>query len=186
MWWAEPESMTTVRCGIALVTIVILVAGCTAPNIKTQCFDSVTVQGTPQFCDQVVSALDLLKTKSPSSYIILTDNVGIIQQGKRSGMKADKWPPVFELNDRSAFYSITWCAGVIAHDSFHSKLFHDYRKAHHFFVPGEVWAGHLPETKCLAHQLQALTEIGAPEDELRYCRTLTPIYADVPYRKRNW
>jgi hypothetical protein len=178
--------MTIVRYSIPLVTIVILVAGCASPNIKTQYFDSITIQGTPQFCDQVGSALDLLKTKSPASYIILKNNVGIIRQGKHSGMKADNSPPVFELNNQSAFYSVTWCAGVIAHDSFHSKLYHDYRKAHHFFVPGKIWTGHLSETKCLEHQIEALTEIGAPEDELRYCRTLTTNYADVPYRKRNW
>ena len=101
-------------------------------------------------------------------------------------MWAGKRPPVFELSDRSAFFSVTWCAGAIAHDSFHSKLYHDYKRAHWLFVPSKVWKGHEVEVKCIEHQLQVLKEIGAPDSEVRWVRNVTPEYADVAYWNRNW
>ena len=101
-------------------------------------------------------------------------------------MLANQTPPVFEFNNRSALYSVTWCAGDIAHDSFHSKLYHDYQKLHSQSVSDDVWTGHDAEVKCLNHQLQVLKDIGAPENEINYCHHISLDYADVDYNKRNW
>jgi hypothetical protein len=128
----------------------------------------------------------LLRAKSPDGYAILTNQVGIIHQAKHSGMKAGKKPPVFDLNDRSAFYSLTWCAGVMAHDSFHSKLYHDYKRDHWLLVPRKVWTGRDAERKCLDHQARVLSEIGAPKGEVDYASSVNFDFVDVPYRKRNW
>ena len=179
--------MTTLRSIFALTTTLMVLGGCGSPGSSTtRRFDSLVIRGTPQFDEQVGQALALLKAKSPAAYALATNQVGIIREGTHSGMRAGKEPPVFDLNARSAFYSISWCAGVIAHDSFHSKLYHDYKQAHWAFVPRKVWTGQAAEAQCLEHQLRVLREIGAPDNEIDYCRTLTPDYSDVPYRKRNW
>ena len=75
---------------------------------------------------------------------------------------------------------------VIVHDSIHAKLYHEYLSQHGGKVPDEVWTGHAAERICLDHHLRVLKEIGAPETEAKYFKTLTPDYADVPYQKRNW
>jgi hypothetical protein len=177
----------TLRRIFALAAVVLVVSGCRSPGTSnTRRFDSLAIRGTARFDEQVERALALLKTKSPLAYAVAANYVGIIQPGEHSGMRATQNPPVFELNERSAFHSVTWCAGVIAHDSFHSKLYHDHKNTHRGSVPRQVWTGHEAEMKCLEHQLQVLKEIGAPDGEIGYCQTLKPDYADVPYRKRNW
>jgi hypothetical protein len=160
---------------------------CSSPKpVVARNSEAVAIQGTPRFQQQVEEALTLLRAKSPGAYSIVTNRVGVIREAEHSGMRAEQNPPVFELNDRSAFYSVTWCAGVIAHDSFHSQLYHGYKETHAAKVPAAVWTGHEAEAKCLEHQVRVLTELGAPPGELNYCRSLTPAYADVPYSKRNW
>jgi len=163
-----------------------LLAGCASTGKQPEvAIDTLTVPGTPAFCEQVRKALVLMKTRSPASYTVVTNYIGVIRQYKHSGMRANANPPCFDLNDQSAFYSLTWCAGVIAHDSFHSKLFHD-EKAKGSSPSRQVWTGHEAETKCLAHQVQALTDVGAPEREIKHCQTTSLQYSDVTYRKRNW
>ena len=132
------------------------------------------------------NALLLVQAKAPEAYQIITNDITIIDESEHSGMEASLLRPTFDLNDRSAFFSLTWCAGVIAHDSFHSKLYHDYQKSHGGKVPDEIWIGHEAERRCLRHQVQVLKEIGAPESEITYCAGLSPAYADVPYTNRNW
>ncbi|HEY4417127.1 MAG TPA: hypothetical protein VGO57_15670 [Verrucomicrobiae bacterium] len=134
----------------------------------------------------VSNALFLLQIKTPAAYQIITNNIEIIDESTHSGMEASITHPTFDLNDRSAYFSPTWCAGVIAHDSFHSKLYHDYQKSHAGKMPDDVWIGHAAEQKCLKHQTQVLQEIGAPKAEIDYCAAISPAYADVPYTNRNW
>lgn len=179
--------MKLFRILFGLVALLLLAAGCASRNVsQAPHFDSLAIVGSPKFVDQVERALTLLKFQSPESYHEVTNYVGIIQEDEHSGMEAEHQPPIFQLNDRSAFYSVTWCAGVIVHDATHSKLYHDYHALHRGTVPAETWTGHAAERICLDQQLRTLTEIGAPQRELEYFKTLTPDYADVPYRKRNW
>ncbi|MCM8766701.1 MAG: hypothetical protein NC917_06120 [Candidatus Omnitrophica bacterium] len=58
-----------------------------------------------------------------------------------------KNPPVFFLSPKSAFYSITWCASIIAHDAYHSKLYHDYREKYERPIPYNIYSGFETEKK---------------------------------------
>src|ERR1035438_3563461 len=140
----------------ALASILMIVSGCVSPDLsQSRHFDSLTLQGTPRFDEQVEKALALLKAQSPAGYATVTNYFGIVQQYKHSGMEVHHRPPIFQLNGNSAYVSVTWCAGVIAHDSFHSKLYFDYKKQHPWaiWVPGEVYGGERAERSCLEHQL---------------------------------
>src|SRR5687768_2358055 len=106
----RPDPAHHFRCTIALAGI--LISGCV--STKTTRLDTIAVRGTPEFQEQVVSSLALLKTKVPGAYATITNEIGIIEQGKRSGMRAWSDPPRFELTSGTAFYSLTWCAGSIA------------------------------------------------------------------------
>ena len=119
------------------------------------------IVGSARFTDQVQRAVLLLKTRDTNAYALVTNYVGRIEEGKRSGMWAYKIPPTYEMSDASAFYSVTWCAAVVAHDAFHSKLYRDYRKDHSDPVPDSVWTGTAAEQQCMKFQLSVMGHIGA-------------------------
>jgi len=79
------------------------------------------IVGTDRFEKQVEDAMELLRHHSPDTHRLIQTYVGVIQQGEKSGMCTPMGPPKFEMADPTTFHSITWCAGSIAHDAFHSK-----------------------------------------------------------------
>ena len=174
------------------------IAGQTSPATAKSAVKKATspeVIGNDKFKKQVTAALKLLRKKAPKVYKMVTTYVGRIEQGKHSGMWAYKEPPTYELADPTAFYSVTWCASTIAHDAYHSKLYHDHRKKHGRSVPKEVWTGVEAEKKCIAVQLQTMKEIGAPEHEVEHLGKQTGTHYDVDkdgdfdwedYNKRDW
>jgi hypothetical protein len=150
------------------------------------------IVGSPEFSNQVHRAVALLRERDLPAYVLLTNYVGRIKEADRSGMCAYDTPPTFELSAISALPSVTWCAAAIAHDSFHSKLYHDYRGPREREVPAPVWTGQAAERKCMAHQLSVMHRIGAPAPEIDWARS----YADgryvrdgetrEDYLRRNW
>jgi len=126
------------------------------------------VVGSERFSKQVRQALLLLRTRDADAYAVVTTYIGRIQQAKRSGMWAYRTPPTYEMSDATALHSVTWAAATIAHDSFHSKLYHDYRRAHGGPVPDAVWTGTAAEQQCMEHQLAVMKRIGATRSETDY------------------
>jgi hypothetical protein len=177
---------------VAIALIVAVLSGCKSPDaFPPKHFDNLVIQGTPKFDEQVEQALALLKARSPQGYATVTNYVGIIQEFEHSGMQVHHRPPIFQLNGTSAYYSVSWCAGVIAHDSFHSKLYFDYKKQHPWAlrVPPGIYGGEQGERACLDHQLFVLKDIGAPTNEIEWCRqsaNQTNQYWKVKYKDRNW
>jgi hypothetical protein len=147
---------------------------------------NIEIEGSVRFAVQTSNALVLLKTKAPDAYRTVTNYVGAIQEAGRSGMMAYGNPPVFEMDDSTAFSSLTWCAGAIAHDSMHSKLYHDYQENQPGFVPPAVWSGPEAEHKCLVHQLQVLQEIGASNYEIQYCAHTPDDFCDAHKYPLMW
>lgn len=111
-------------------------------------------------------------------------------------MRLDLVEPTFELANPSAYYSITWCASAIAHDSMHSKIYQDDVKSNPSKQRAENWSSQVEEEKqCNAHQLQVLRDIGAPPHEINHCAKQDGTHADVnkdgkydwdDYEKGNW
>jgi hypothetical protein len=151
---------------------------CSAPTITAPTSEPEIV-GSARFIRQVYQAMLLLKTHDPGAYTIVTSYVGRIEEAPRSGMWAYSTPPTYAMSDRTAFYSITWCAATIAHDSFHSKLYHEYQTAHQGRVPDAVWTGVAAEQQCMKHQLTVMERIGATKREINWART----QADGHYAK---
>src|SRR5205085_7443210 len=104
------------------------------------------------------------------------------------GMAAYLHPPTFRLNGRSAFYSLTWCAASIAHDSMHSKLYHEYLQEHRGAqpVPKDAWTGEAVERRCSEYELRVLEKIGAPSHEVLWCSQTNNRFWEVEYDRRDW
>jgi hypothetical protein len=155
-------------------------------------YSELEVVGSERFSNQVQQAMALLRSKDQEAYRILTSNVGRIQEGERSGMWAYRKPPTYEMSDNTAYYSLTWCAATIAHDSFHSKLYHDYLKGQSGPVPDSVWTGTLAEQACMKYQLAVMERIGAPKAEIDYAveqadgHYVKDHESWDDYKKHNW
>lgn len=163
-----------------------------APACRHTHFIEPEIRGSLRFRNQVFQAMFILKTQAPEAYAVVTNYVRVIKEGERSGMWADKNPPTYEMSDVTAYYSVTWCAATIAHDSFHSKLYHDYRNAHGGSVPDSVWIGTNAEQQCMKHQLLVMQQIGAPKWEMDHAKNLADGHyvkdqeTWQDYKKRKW
>ena len=152
----------------AIVLLPFVLTACFLAGAVTAFGSDVEIVGSAKFRSEIGEALALLKSKAPDAYVIVTDYVKRIEQGEHSGMWAYKTPPTYEMNDKTTSYSLTWRAATIAHDSFHSKLYHDYQKAHEGRVPDAVWTGTAAEEQCMKHQLAVMKLIGASKWEIDY------------------
>lgn len=155
----------------------------------------IEIVGSSEFKQQVENALTLLRQNAPEEYEIVQRYVGKIEENERSGMFVDKDPPVYQMSLKTALHSITWCAGTIAHDAYHSKLYHDYKEKHGNPVPYDEWAGFDAEKKCIEFQLTTLRKIKAPQNEIDYCISLDGTHTDInrdgkldwtDYELRDW
>jgi len=142
-------------------------------------FYGVQIYGNTPFIEQVESSLKLLREKSPEAFELTLRYSPRIEQSSRSGMRAYAEPPTFDLSPKTANYSASWCAGSIAHDTYHSKLYHEYLDAHGEPVPDEEWGGKAKELECIHYQAQVLRNIGAPEYEIRYVDHLDGTHYDL-------
>src|SRR3954451_8537354 len=135
------------------------------PEVRTE-IGAPEIVGSSRFCAQVHEALSLLKGRDADADAIVVKYVGQIREGEHSGMWAYETPPVYEMSDTTAFYSLTWCAATIAHDSFHSKLYHDYLEANGAPVPDAVWTGKTIEGECMKYQIAVMKRIGSSHWEV--------------------
>ena len=153
------------------------------------------IEGTDRFVAHVGESLKRIRKRAPRVFGLIQQNVAVIKQADRSGMWAFRDPPTFDMGDRTTFYSVTWCAGSIAHDALHSKLYHDYLAAKGKPVPNEVWTGRDAELKCISFQIEVLKKIRAPQHELEHCKKQNGEHFDIDkdgnyewsdYFKRDW
>lgn len=150
------------------------------------------IVGTAAFSNQVFQAVRLLRHRDLESYRIVTNYVGRIKESERSGMWAATTPPTYEMSDKTALYSLTWCAATIAHDSFHSKLYHDYQREHAGPVPDQEWTGVGAERQCMSFQLRVMEQIGAPGPEVEHAKAQEDGHyvkdgeTWQDYQKRSW
>ena len=122
--------------------------------------------GSLAFSNQVSQAMQLLQARDGDAYAMVRHCIGRIQESESRGTQAYATPPAIGLSDDSTFYSLTWCAAVIAHDSLHSKQYHDDLKTHDNPIPAGVWTGAKAEQQCMAYQLQVMEQIGATRHEM--------------------
>ncbi len=114
-------------------------------------YSGIDIIGDEKFIAQVSKALGVVEALSPQDFSFIKRYIGKIEQSERSGMVSDDIPPKFKLADRTAFHSVTWCAGSIAHDAYHSKLYDDYKKVHGAPGHDSNWTLQKEEKECLKY-----------------------------------
>jgi hypothetical protein len=167
-----------VNIRVVAIMFVLFVVARTA-NCAEAVVDDIRVRGSQKFVNQIKAALGLLRTASPDSYAVVRSYIGRIEQSRRSGMAATEDPPTAYFSEPTALGSLTWCASNIAHEAYHSKLYHEYRREHGEPVPDDAWGGQLREQQCCVFQTLVLRDVKAPEDEIRYAQNQNGLHFDV-------
>lgn len=156
---------------------------------------SIEIEGSYKYREQVENCLDLLSRKAPKEYKFVKNHIGVISQNSKSGMRAWENPPRYQMSDTTAFYSLSWCAGTIAHDAYHSFLYKKYSPGDGGKPPYEEWAGIPAEIKSIDFQLSVMRKIRASNHEINYLKSLDGTHGDVngdgklnneDYKLRNW
>jgi hypothetical protein len=146
----------------------------------------VEISGSDEFLSRTKEALALLRPTPFFSEIQRT--IALIKQGRRSGMRAFAKRPTFVVGKRTWSHSALWYAGAIAHDSYHSKLYHDARESSGGKPPADCWTGREAEKKCLAFQIKVLETLGADAETIAYLKQVekNPTYQGHNLGWRSW
>jgi len=149
----------------AFVVLGLVAVGCASATR----FDSISVRGSENFRREVSNSLTLLKTKSPSFYATITNNVAVVRTGARVEIEihTDAKPARLLLPASVPTDSTIWRAGVIAHFAYHSHLYRQFLLDHAGIqcVPYNEFRWRDAEKRCLEFQLGALRDLGAPAGE---------------------
>ncbi len=134
---------------------------------QAEIIDGIEVRGSARFRSRTGESLNRLR--ATPEFTLIREHLGVIRQGKRSGMQAWREKPTFVVGRRTWQHSALWYAGAIAHDAYHAKLYLDARKQ----FPGknpdaDAWTGIESEKQCLSFQRGTLARIGADEKTLAY------------------
>lgn len=149
------------------------VFGCENPTTSQLIIpEHIDVQGTARFQAQTEQVFQLLQRRDVDSWQHVRIHIHVIQQGAHSAMWAYEQPPRVEINNRTAFYSVTWYAGVLIHEATHAEFREKSCK--------DV------EQLCIDRQIAVLMRIQAPQHEIQYLQLLDPYYCEINYDYREW
>ncbi|MCM2268028.1 MAG: hypothetical protein NDI60_09690 [Elusimicrobiales bacterium] len=142
------------------------------------------IQGPPEFKSQVTHALKLIWMADRNTFLFIKRNISVIRNENRTGFYAEPGRMVAALSTDHAFRSLTWCAGVIAHQAWHGWYELNTRKARKKAppLPGDRDASRpeanpakidykgldyilYTEDKAFGLQLEVLRKVGAPKSE---------------------
>lgn len=158
-------------------------------------YRSIRVEGSERYKEQVKNCLDLIAKKSKKEYQLIEENIGVISQHGKSGMRAWETPPRYQMSDKTAFHSLSWCAGTIAHDAYHSFLYKKHLPQNGKRTDYNKWAGFSSEKKAIEFQIIVMRNIDARPSEIAYLKSLDGTHGDVngdgkltkeDYELRDW
>ena len=153
----------------------------------------IDIQGSEEFKNQITHALKLIWMSDRDTFLFLKRNLYIIRNENKTGFYMDNGRPVAALSNDHAFRSLTWCAGIIAHQGWHAWYTLTRKKKSRITppLPGDkdervmdinparfdykgLDAIFYIEDKASAFQLDVLKKVGAPAAETRPVQRRAP------------
>jgi hypothetical protein len=160
-------------------------------RLRSETIAGIEVRGNAAFRARTREALELLG--AAAAIPLVQENVAMIRQGRRSGMRAWASPPTFVVGAATWRHSALWYAGAIAHDAYHAKLYHEARRVGGGAEPAPgAWTGADAERQCLDFQYAVLKTLHGDDATLAYVSgwRQDPRYADragwLDYLRRGW
>ncbi len=142
------------------------------------------IQGSEEFKSQVTHALKLIWMADRDTFLFVKNNLSVIRSEDKTGFYPDNGRAVAALSNANAFRSLTWCAGIIAHQAWHAWYYAAQRRKTRPAppLPGEAYDRKVDsnpmrvdykgmdailymEDKAFAFQLDVLKKVGAPSKE---------------------
>lgn len=80
----------------------------------------IELQGSPEFKNQVTHALKLIWLADRDTFLFIKRNLYIIRSDNKTGFYRENGVSAASISDDHAFRSLPWCAGIIAHQAWHS------------------------------------------------------------------
>lgn len=146
----------------------------------------IDIQGPEEFRSQVTHSLKLVWLADRETFLFLKKNLYVIRNETQTGFYLEEGRPVAALSTDHAFRSLTWCAGILAHQGWHAWYALARKKKSRAAppLPGEKDGRVLDinparfdykgldailyvEEKASAFQLDVLRKVGAPAGETR-------------------
>lgn len=78
------------------------------------------IQGSKEFTSQVTHALKLVWMSDRETFLFIRNNLGVIRNETQTGFYLENGRTVAAISKDHAFRSLTWCAGIIAHQAWHA------------------------------------------------------------------
>ncbi len=161
---------------------------------RSEIIDGILVRGTAHFRSRTRESLRALRVTP--EFELIRGHLGVIRQGRRSGMQAWRKKPTFVVGKRTWQDSVLWYAGAIAHDAYHAKLYVDAKRQRQGKPDADAWTGAACEKQCLSFQRGILARLGADDKTLAYIDqwARNPTYQGhhkgwkswLDYLKRRW
>lgn len=131
------------------------------------------IVGDESFTTHVNKALDLLKRKDLNAYIVVRNTIGRIKQDAWCNMDVWEEPPTFRICPSVVYNAPEYLASAIAHDSWHSKLYLDYKDTHPGqHVPDSIYSGEAIEMECTRYQIEVAKNVGAVYTIIEFLESL--------------
>ena len=142
----------------------------------------IDVEGSNNFISSTTQALLMLER---TKFRRFHGYLGKVREGNFSGMFAWETPPTYQVGQLTWTADITWYASTIAHDTYHSYLYHlaGYRNAN---IPDNAWKGAGAEQKCNQFQLDVLQELNANASLVTYLQGIMQSGLNYWSGQRTW
>jgi hypothetical protein len=151
------------------------------------------IQGSPEFKGQVTGALKLIHLADRETFLFIKKCLYIIRNENKTDLYLDGGQPVAAISSAHAFRSMPWCAGIIAHQAFHSYAKFSAGEKQKFVPPPPGTSKNIPvaanpmifdvtsldsvldvEEKASAFQIKILEAVGASRAEIRSVQRRAP------------
>lgn len=144
------------------------------------------IQGSPEFKSQVTHALKLIWMADRDTFLAIKNSLYAIRSENKTDFYMDNGRPVAAISNDNAFKSLTWCAGIIAHQAWHASYTISNKKKKPLPppLPGEKYERKFDanpmkldykdlddilemEKRASAFQLEVLKKVGASPAEIK-------------------
>ena len=102
---------------------------------EAKAISALDIQGSPKFKSQVTGALKLIWMADRETFLFIKKQLYVIRNEDKTDFYLDAGQPVAAVSSAHAFRSMPWCAGIIAHQAFHSFSKLGARKKTAFLPP---------------------------------------------------
>jgi len=145
------------------------------------------IRGKAEFKEQILKALQLIWQYDPATFRHIKTYIYVIRQASATGFAVENGIPSALISNKTAFKSLTWCAGAVSRQSFEAARLYENQKQkmtsayppppgseNQVSASGPLESGYEPpevtaknEKAADGFQLSVLRAVGAPRSEIR-------------------